>query len=102
MRAKRVRHYRKYANRKFYDEERGAYASVSQIANVVKRGDSVSMTCDRTGRDLTLEILARVLYEEVRKTGKSAEPVAGGAGRGQQDAVSPDEVASLVRRVGRA
>lgn len=65
-----TRHFKKYANRKFYDEERGQYASVEEIAAVVKRGDDVVMTCDRTGRDLTLEILTRILYEEVRRAGK--------------------------------
>jgi polyhydroxyalkanoate synthesis regulator protein len=65
-----VRHFKKYANRKFYDVDRGAYASVREIAALVKRGVDVTMTCDRTGRDLTLEILARILYEEVRRDGK--------------------------------
>jgi polyhydroxyalkanoate synthesis regulator protein len=67
-----VRHFKKYANRKFYDVDRGAYASVREIASVVKRGVDVEMTCDRTGRDLTPEILARILYEEIRKAGKRA------------------------------
>jgi polyhydroxyalkanoate synthesis regulator protein len=67
-----VRHFKKYANRKFYDVDRGAYASVKEIAALVKRGTDVEMTCDRTGRDLTPEILARILYEEVRCDGKRA------------------------------
>ena len=67
-----VRHYRKYPNRKFYDDERGQYVSVREIAAVVKRGSDVEVTCDRTGRDLTLEVLARILYEEVRARGLAA------------------------------
>ena len=38
----------------------------------VKRGSDVEVTCDRTGRDLTLEVLARILYEEVRARGLAA------------------------------
>lgn len=67
-----VRHYRKYPNRKFYDDERGQYVSVKEIARTVKGGSDVEVTCDRTGRDLTLEVLARILYEEVRARGLAA------------------------------
>lgn len=67
-----VKHYRKYPNRKFYDDGRGQYVSVKEIAAVVKRGVDVEVTCDRTGRDLTLEVLARILYDEVRARGLAA------------------------------
>jgi len=92
-----VRHFKKYANRKFYDVDRGAYASVSEIAAVVKRGDDVVMTCDRTGRDLTLEILARILYEEVRKAGKKA--AAGKSGTLPKGTLLAGLVSSEVSRI---
>ncbi len=68
----KVRHYKKYANRKFYDVDRGEYVSVEDIARVVRGGEDVEMVSDRTGQDLTREILARILYEELRKRGKLA------------------------------
>ena len=73
-----VRHYRKYPNRKFYDDERGQYVSVKDIAGVVRGGADVEVTCDRTGRDLTREVLARILYEEVRSRGLAARYYEGG------------------------
>jgi polyhydroxyalkanoate synthesis regulator protein len=90
-----VRHFKKYANRKFYDVDRGTYASVREIAAVVKRGGEVSMTCDRTGRDLTLEILARILYEEICRVGRSGKPVASDA----VHSLTPRDVVSLIRLV---
>lgn len=69
---RQVRHYRKYPNRKFYDDERGQYVSVKEIAAVVKGGTDVEVICDRTRRDLTREVLARVLYDEVRARGLAA------------------------------
>jgi polyhydroxyalkanoate synthesis regulator protein len=91
-----VRHFKKYANRKFYDVERGEYAAVSEIATVVKRGDNVVMVCDRTGRDLTAEILTRILYEEVRRVGKSVSGKSGDRPKGVLGDVSA-EVSRLIR-----
>lgn len=65
-----VRHFKKYANRKFYDADRGKYVSVRDITSVVKKGGAVEVTSDRTGQDLTHETLARILYEEVKAYGK--------------------------------
>jgi hypothetical protein len=101
-----TRHFKKYVNRKFYDEDLGKYASVRAIAAVVKKGDAVEMTCDRTGRDLTLEILTRILYEEVRRAGKAGARGAGRIVAGKPDVVfrgtvlaglAPAEVSRLIR-----
>ena len=91
-----VRHYKKYANRKFYDVDRGEYASVREIAGVVKVGGNVEMICDRTGRDLTLEILARILYEEVRGRGVRLAN-SGLSPRSKPAGVSPSDLARLIR-----
>jgi polyhydroxyalkanoate synthesis regulator protein len=94
-----VRQFKKYKNRKFYDEDRGEYVSVREIAAVVKKGDDVAMTCDRTGRDLTLEILARILYEEVRLAGRGGRLVNSGLAPGKSKLVgiTPADLARLVR-----
>lgn len=64
-------HYRKYANRKFYDLDRGRYASVSDISTTIRRGSDIVVSCDRTGRDLTYETLARIFYEVVKVRARS-------------------------------
>jgi polyhydroxyalkanoate synthesis regulator protein len=99
-----VRHFKKYANRKFYDEDRGEYVSVREIAAVVEGGGDVRMTCDRTGRDLTLEILARILYEEVRGAGRGAPLVNSGfaPGKSKLVGITPADLARLVRSFSRS
>ena len=79
-----VRHFKKYANRKFYDLDEGRYVSLLDLGDVSAGGAELEVICDRTGRDLTFETLTRVLYErtrayfavESRKGRFVAEPVA--------------------------
>jgi polyhydroxyalkanoate synthesis regulator protein len=94
-----VRQFKKYANRKFYDVDRGEYVSVVEIAKVVKGGDSIAMTCDRTGRDLTMEILARILYEEVRLAGRAGRLVNFGlaSSKSKLEGIVPSDLARLIR-----
>jgi polyhydroxyalkanoate synthesis regulator protein len=54
---------RKYGNRKLYDEEHATYVSMLDLSGLVAGGAKVQVTCDLTGRDITLETLARSLYE---------------------------------------
>ena len=92
-RQQQVRHYRKYPNRKFYDDERGQYVSAKEIAGVVRGGSDVEVTCDRTGRDLTREVLARILYDEVRARGLATKYYEGGR------ATFPVTVADMTRLI---
>jgi polyhydroxyalkanoate synthesis regulator protein len=94
-----VRHFKKYANRKFYDVDCGVYASVREIAALVKKDCDVLMTCDRTGRDLTLEILARILYEEVRLAGRCGRLVNSGLSPrpSRSGGLEPADLARLIR-----
>ena len=61
-----IRHFKKYANRKFYDLDRGRYVSLLDLGDVSAGGDEIEVVCDRTGRDLTFETITRVLYERTR------------------------------------
>lgn len=61
-----VRKIQKYANRKLYDTFDAKYISMVELAEVVWRGGDVEVTDDRTGRDVTAEVLARALYERVK------------------------------------
>jgi polyhydroxyalkanoate synthesis regulator protein len=57
---------KKYGNRKLYDEGASSYISMLDLAKLVSKDNNVVVTCDRTGRDLTLETLARALYERLK------------------------------------
>jgi Uncharacterized protein conserved in bacteria len=61
-----VRHFKKYANRKFYDLDKGRYVSLLDIGDAIAGGEEIEVSCDRTEKDLTFETLARVLYERTR------------------------------------
>jgi polyhydroxyalkanoate synthesis regulator protein len=58
---------RKYGNRKLYDEEHATYVSMLDLSGLVADGAKVQVTCDLTGRDMTLETLARALYERSKE-----------------------------------
>ena len=57
---------KKYQNRKIYSETTGAYITMLELSDLVAAGRKVRVTDDPTGRDLTVESLARALYERVR------------------------------------
>lgn len=61
-----MRHFKKYANRKFYDLDKGKYASLLDVGEAVAGGEEVEVICDRTGRDRTFETLTRALYERTK------------------------------------
>ena len=82
-----VRHIKKYTNRKFYDLDRGMYVSLLDIGGIVAGGEDIEVYSDRTGRDLTFEVLVRALYERtmsfseasLKSTGRLDEPAPRGA-----------------------
>ena len=59
---------KKYANRKLYDEDASTYLSMLELSDLVceRGGSAVVVTCDRTGRNITLETLSRALYERLK------------------------------------
>jgi hypothetical protein len=59
---------KKYANRKLHAEGDVQYLSMLGLAERLAKSkdDDVSVVCDRTGRDLTLETLTRALNERVK------------------------------------
>jgi len=60
-----MKQYQKYDNRKLYDTSTGEYVSMLELSDVVASGESVRVTLYRNGRDVTLESLARALYERL-------------------------------------
>ena len=57
---------KKYGNRKLYDENASSYLSMLDVADLAANDGDVVVKCDRTGRDLTIETLARALYERLK------------------------------------
>ena len=57
---------KKYENRKVYDGEKVAYVPMLELGDRVAAGEEVKVVCDRTGEDVTLEVLARALYDRLR------------------------------------
>jgi hypothetical protein len=84
---------KKYANRKLYDEEASVYLSVLDVSNLAAVSSNIRVTCDRTGRDITLETLSRALYERLRLYNEDD------AVRGGDDSAFPFTVASLTKLI---
>jgi hypothetical protein len=61
-----IRVIKKYENHKHYDGDSADYVSMMQIGEMVARGEHVQVIVDRTGEDVTLEALARSLYDHLR------------------------------------
>jgi polyhydroxyalkanoate synthesis regulator protein len=61
-----VRLIKKYPNHKHYDSEMGAYVSMRELGVIAVSGGGLKVVDDRTGADVTLDALARSLYDHVR------------------------------------
>jgi Uncharacterized protein conserved in bacteria len=72
---------KKYANRKLYDVAKARYISMLDLASLVAFEEDVMVIDDRTERDITIETLARALYERIKlrygsaKKPQSCEPI---------------------------
>jgi len=64
---------KRYENRKLYDTEASAYVSLSDIADLVRQGETVQVIDNVTGDDLTAQTLTQIILEE-GKQGKHVLP----------------------------
>ena len=90
-----ARRFKKFTNRKLYDLDSSRYVSMVDLAKIVAAGPDVVVEDDRTGRDITLETLARALYELLK------DHFNGGDRRHKvpKDPFDHGELAKLIRRV---
>jgi dTDP-4-dehydrorhamnose reductase len=90
-----LRKFKKFSNRKLYDVDESSYVSMVQVAKIVAKGADVTVEDDRTGRDITLETLARALYELLK------DHFQGGDRRrkAREDPFSPAALARLIRQI---
>jgi len=68
-----ARRIKRYDNRKLYDTEASQYVSLSDIAELVRDGETVEVVDNATGRDLTAQTLTQIILEE-GKSGRAAIP----------------------------
>lgn len=54
-------------SRKLYDRRESRYISLEEIPALIRRGEDVQVLDSRTGRDVTAQTLAQVLYESERR-----------------------------------
>jgi len=80
-----ARRIKRYANRKLYDTEASEYVSLSDIAALVRRGDTVEVVDNATGEDLTAQTLTQIILEE---------------GKEGRDVIPSDLLHQLLRRSG--
>ena len=82
-----ARRIKRYDNRKLYDTETSEYVSLSDIAELVRHGETVEVVDKATGEDITAQTLTQIILEE----GKSGPPV-----------IPSDLLHTLLRRSGKA
>jgi len=59
--------YRKYGNRRLYDTEQSCYATLDDIAQVIRQGRLVQIVDAKTKEDVTAFILTQIILEASRK-----------------------------------
>ena len=59
-----ARRIKRYNNRKLYDTESSEYVALSDIAELVRAGETVEVVDNATGEDLTAQTLTQIILEE--------------------------------------
>lgn len=81
------RQIKRYENRKLYDTSASEYVSLTDIADLVRRGETVEVVDNATGQDLTAQTLTQIILEE---------------GRSGREVIPSDLLHDLLRRSGEA
>lgn len=58
---------KKYSNRRLYDTEKSAYVTLTEVAEIIKKGREVAVVDAKTKEDVTAFILTQIILEEARK-----------------------------------
>lgn len=81
------REIKRYDNRKLYDTEVSEYVSLSDIADLVRSGETVKVVDNATGEDRTSQTLTQIILEE---------------GKGGREILPSDLLHDLLHRSGEA
>ena len=63
-----MREIRRYSNRKLYDTERSHYATLADLATLVREGVEFRVVDRDSRRDLTSQTLAEIIHAEERRS----------------------------------
>ena len=59
-----MRRYKKYPNRRLYDQDRSTYVTVEDVRREIVRGESIEVRDSREDRDITRTVLLQILAEQ--------------------------------------
>lgn len=59
-----MRRYKKYPNRRLYDQDRSTYVTVDDVRREIVRGESIEVRDSREDRDITRTVLLQILAEQ--------------------------------------
>lgn len=57
---------KKYANRRLYDTQKSAYVTLSEVADAIREGNTVSAFDAKTKADVTAFVLTQIVLEEAK------------------------------------
>ncbi len=66
-----IRLVKRYGSRKLYDTEESRYVALDEIAAWIRDGQHVQVVENKTGEDVTVQILGQIIAEQDRRGGAS-------------------------------
>lgn len=63
---------RRYANRKMYDVESSRYVSLSDLAEMIRAGESIRVTNKNGDKDYTAKVLQQIILDQTRESEKAS------------------------------
>lgn len=60
---------KRYNNRKLYDTHAKRYVTLFDLADMIRRGDDITVLDHKTGEDMTSQIQAQIIFEQERQAG---------------------------------
>ena len=61
------RQIKRYGSRKLYDSVESRYVSMQELAGMIRDGEQVEVVDNKTGEDVTVQILTQVISEQGRR-----------------------------------
>gem|GEM_PF-3249555 len=73
---------KKYDNRKLYDTSQSKYVSLRELKEVIRKGETVTIVEQKSGRDITSEVLTKAILEDTQD---------------ERDTITPGTLHELIR-----
>ncbi len=70
----KVKNIKRYQNRKLYDTSTSRYVTLDDIAEMIQKGEDVTVVDNRTNKDITSSTLTQIIFETERKS-KAVLPI---------------------------